>query len=129
MLILQAGSLYFAIVFGAGFVLGPIRLLWIVPRVGTRAAELIESPIMLLVIIVAARWVVRRLAVPSAFSIRLGMGGVALGLMLAAEFGFVLQLRGLNIEAYLASRDPVAGTLYYAMLVLFALMPLFVVRR
>lgn len=129
MLILQAGSLYFAIVFGAGFVLGPIRLLWIVPRVGTRAAELIESPIMLLVIIVAARWVVRRLAVPSAFSIRLGMGGLALGLMLAAEFGFVLQLRGLNIEAYLASRDPVAGTLYYAMLVLFALMPLFVVRR
>ncbi len=115
--------------FGAGFVLGPIRLLWVVPRVGSRIAEMIEAPIMLLVIIFAARWVVRRLAVPPAFSIRLGMGGLAMGLMLAAEFGFVLQLRGLSIEAYLASRDPVAGTVYYAMLVLFALMPLLVARR
>lgn len=129
MRIVQAGLLYFALVFGAGFVLGPIRLLWLVPRVGTRIAEMIESPLMLLVIIVAARWVVRRLAVSPAFSDRLGMGGLALGLMLAAEFGFVLQLRGLSIEAYLVSRNPVAGTLYYAMLVVFALMPLLVARR
>lgn len=57
------------------------------------------------------------------------MGGLALGLLLVAEFGFVLQLRGLTIDAYLAGRDPVVGTVYYAMLVLFALMPLFVARR
>ena len=43
MRILQAGVLYFALVFGVGFVLGPIRLFWIVPRVGTRVAELMES--------------------------------------------------------------------------------------
>jgi hypothetical protein len=29
--ILKAGVLYFALVFGAGFVLGTIRTLWIVP--------------------------------------------------------------------------------------------------
>ena len=46
--------------------------------------------------------------------------------MLAAEFGFVLRLRGISIGQYLASRDPVAGTLYYLMLVVFALMPLWV---
>jgi hypothetical protein len=28
---LKAGMLYFAIVFGTGFVLGPIRILWAVP--------------------------------------------------------------------------------------------------
>ena len=61
MRILKAGVLYFAIVFGAGFVLGPIRILWVVPRFGTRMAELIETPIMLVVTIIAARWVVRRL--------------------------------------------------------------------
>jgi len=52
---LRAGVLYFAVVFGAGFILGPIRLLWAVPRFGPRIAELMEMPIMLVVIVVAAR--------------------------------------------------------------------------
>jgi len=121
--------LYFALVFGAGFVLGTVRTLWIVPRVGTRTAELMETPIMLVVTIVAARWTVLRLAVPSAPSARLGMGGVALGLLLVAEFTLVLWLRGMSIREYLASRDPVAGAVYYVMLGVFAIVPLLVVRR
>ena len=40
--ILKAGVLYFALVFGAGFVLGPFRILWLVPHFGTRTAELLE---------------------------------------------------------------------------------------
>jgi hypothetical protein len=31
----EAGVLYFALVFGVGFVLGSIRTLWVVPRFGT----------------------------------------------------------------------------------------------
>ncbi len=46
MQILKAGALYFALVLGAGFVLGPIRILWVVPRIGTRMAELMETPII-----------------------------------------------------------------------------------
>ncbi len=129
MQILKAGVLYFALVFGAGFVLGPIRILWVVPRFGTRMAELMETPIMLVVTIVAARWIVRRLAVPSAPSSRLGIGCVALGLMLVAEFTLVLWLRGLSISEYLANRDPVSGTVYYMMLGVFAIMPLLVARK
>ena len=45
--------------------LGTVRTLWVVPRFGTRMAELMETPIMLVVTMVAARWIVRRLAVPS----------------------------------------------------------------
>jgi len=63
MRILQAGVLYFALVFGTGFVLGAIRTLWVVPRVGMRMAELMEMPIMLAVTIVAARWTILRLTV------------------------------------------------------------------
>ena len=129
MRIMKAGVLYFALVFGAGFVLGPIRILWVVPRFSTRIAELMEVPIMFVVIIVAARWIVRRLAVPSTLSIRLGMGCVAFGLLLVAEFTLVLWLRILSISDYLASRDPVSGTVYYVMLVVFAIMPLLVARR
>ena len=90
MQILKAGLFYFALVFGAGFLLGPIRLRWGVPRFGTRMAELMETPIMFVVVVVAARWIVRRLAVPSTPSCRLGIGCVALSLMLVAEFTLVL---------------------------------------
>jgi len=107
--ILKDGVLYFVLVFGAGFVLGTIRTLWVVPRFGMRIAELMETPIMLVVTIVAARWIVHRLAVPSVPSSRLGMGFVAPGLMLVAEFGFVLWLRRLSIREYLATRGPCVG--------------------
>ena len=107
---------------------GTIRTLWVVPRVGTRLAELLEAPIMLVVTILAARWTVLHLSVPRASSVRLTMGSIALVLMLVAEFGFVLWIRGLSIRDYLATRDPVSGTVYYLTLVAFALMPLLVCR-
>jgi hypothetical protein len=128
MRILKAGMLYFVFVFGAGFLLGPIRILWIVPRLGTRVAELLEAPIMFVITIVAARWIVRRLAVPSTASSRLSMGGIGLSLLLIAEFTLVLWLRGLSIREYLAGRDAVAATVYYVMLGAFAIMPLLVAR-
>jgi hypothetical protein len=129
MQILKAGVLYFAVVFGTGFVLGTLRTLWVVPRLGTRMAELLEMPVMLVVTIAAAWWIVRRLAVPPTPSRRLGMGGIALSLLLLAEFTVVLWVRGMSIREYLASRDPVSGTAYYVMLGGFAVMPLLVERR
>lgn len=129
MRVLKAGALYFAIVFGAGFALGAVRVLWLVPRLGERAAELAEAPVMLAVIAAAAWWVARRLAVPRAALARLGMGLIALALLLAVEFTVVLWLRGLTLETYFATRDPVAGAVYYAMLGVFAAMPLLVARR
>jgi hypothetical protein len=129
MQVLKPGVIYFALVFGAGFVLGALRISWVVPRFGTRIAELMEMPIMFVVTILAARWIIRRLTVPPTPSRRLGMGCVALGLMLIAEFTLVLSLRGLSIREYLASRDPVPGTVYYAMLGVFCIMPFLVARR
>jgi hypothetical protein len=111
MQVLKAGVLYFALVFGAGFVLGPIRILWVVPRFGTRMAELMETPIMFVVTLVAARWIVRRLALPPRAASRLGMGSIAPGLMLVAEFTLVLSLRGLSVQEYLATRDCVGNGL------------------
>lgn len=125
---LKAGALYFVLVFGAGFVLGPIRILWLVPRIGERAAELIEEPIMLAVIFLAARWITRRLAVPAAPGARLAMGFAGLALVLATEFSLVLGLRGLTLADYFAQRDPVAAAVYHAMLGVFALMPLLLAR-
>ena len=125
---LKAGVSYFALVFGAGFALGTLRVLLLVPRVGERTAELMESPIIIAVSYFAARWIVRRFAVPPAAGKRLGVGLIALALMLAFEFGFVLRLRGLTITEYFATRDPVSSPVYYLSLALFALLPLLVRR-
>jgi len=93
------------------------------PRVGVRTAELMEAPIMLMVIIAASRWMVRRFPEPSKSPSRLAMGFLALALMLCAEFALAHVLRGISMREYLANRDPVSGTVYYALLVVFAILP------
>ena len=67
--------------------------------------------------------------VPPTPSVRLGIGFLALVLMLVAEFALVTRLRGISISEYLATRDSVSGTAYYVTLIVFALMPLLVARK
>ncbi len=129
MQVLKAAALYFGVVFGTGLVLGPPRILWLVPRLGTMVAELIELPVMALVMVLAAHRVVSRLPVPATTPRRLGIGLFALCFLLLAEFTLVLWLRGLTIAEYLAGRDPVAGMVYAAMLALFAALPGLVARK
>lgn len=124
--VIKAGLCYFALTFGAGFLLGPLRILVLVPRVGVRAAELAELPVMIAVMWLAARWTMRRFHVPFSTRLRLASGAIASALLLAAEFSLVLPLRGLTLEQYFATRDPVSGAAYYASVVLLALMPLIV---
>jgi hypothetical protein len=61
---LKAGVVYFLLVFAVGWILGPIRELWAVPHFGRMAALLSEAVTMLIAMIVAARWVIRRVHVP-----------------------------------------------------------------
>ena len=119
---------YFALVFGAGFALGTMRVLWLVPRLGERASELAEAPVMLLVVFLSARWIVRRFDIPLAASARLAIGFGALALLLVFEFTLVLWLQGISVRESIARRDPVSGSVYVASLVVFALMPVLVRR-
>ncbi|MBI1356887.1 MAG: hypothetical protein GC160_21315 [Acidobacteria bacterium] len=118
--VVRAGLLYFLLVAAAGFVLGPIRVLWIAPRLGERTAELLEMPVMVGVIWFAARRTARRLDGAPA---RLAAGSLALALMLAVELTVVLQLRGLTLEQGLAARDPVSGSAYALALLFMAFAP------
>jgi hypothetical protein len=121
--VLTSAAAYFGLVFGAGFVLGTVRVLWIVPRIGTRAAELVESPLMLLVTIIAAAWINRRILAASSQAARLQVGLIALALLLAAEVGLGVILRGAPPLEILTDKDPVSGTVYYGLLGVFAAMP------
>jgi hypothetical protein len=127
--ILKAALVYFLIVFGIGSLLGPIRILFVVSRLGERMAELLEAPLMLLVIILAASWIVRRFQLPARLVYRLGAGVIAFIIGLVFEFSLVLTLRGLTLREYFEARDPIAAGVYYLTLTLFALMPLLVRRH
>jgi hypothetical protein len=124
---LKAGALYFALAFVAGWVLGPIRELLVIPRSNRLSGYLFEAPLMLIVIVLAARWVVRRVAV-SGFRARASVGLVALGLLLLAELGTTRWLRGLTLSNYLASFDSLPGVISLALFLLFAAMPVLVGR-
>jgi hypothetical protein len=87
-----------------------------------------EMPAMLVVIIVSARFITRRFALPAAASVRVGTGLLGLVLLLAAELLIAALLPGRSLAEYIASRDPVSGSVYLVMLALFALMPLMISR-
>ncbi|HEX7252342.1 MAG TPA: hypothetical protein VF376_05620 [Thermoanaerobaculia bacterium] len=129
MRVLKEGVAYFGVVFGIGFVLGTIRTLLVVPRVGAPAAELMETPIMLGVTFFAARWVVRRFAIPPGIARRFSVGLVGTALLIAAEFTLVLRLRGLTIREYEAGHSPTSQIVYLLSLGAVVIMPIWVDRR
>lgn len=124
----MAALAYFAIAFGIGFLLGTIRVTWLIPRLGVRYAELAEMPIMLLAVFFVARWVTQYFAVPPAATAWLIVGISALICLLLVEFTVVLWLQGITIAESFANRDLISGAAYIVSLILFALMPLLVNR-
>ncbi len=120
---LKPAVLYFALVLGTGFVLGSIRVPFVVPRLGERYAELLEMPIMFVAIVLAARHVVRRFTLSASPPLRLLVGFAALAMSIVAELLLAAWLQDRSVAQYIASRDPVSGSVYVGMLLLFALMP------
>ena len=105
-----------------------VRVPLLVPRLGVRIAELLEVPVMFLVIVLSARFVVSRFTLPPGARTRLSTGFVALALLVAAELSLAALVQGQTVTQYIASRDPVSGSVYLAMLGLFAAMPLLLAR-
>ena len=128
MQVLQAAVLYFLLVFGAGFVLGTVRVLLLVPLLGERTAELLEMPLMLIVTVVAARWIIRQKMDDHRLPATLAVGFIALGILLIAELVVGMRLRGMSTAEVFLDRDPVSGAAYYASLVFFAAMPAILTR-
>lgn len=127
--VLRSALIYFTLVFGAGFALGLVRVPLLVPRLGVRTAELLEMPVMLAVIVLSARFIVRRVPLPFGARHLLGIGAIALSLLLTAELLGALFLQRLSFDAWLASRDPVSTSIYAMVLLLFATMPWIIARR
>ena len=119
----RAALTYFAIVLGTGFVLGMFRVPILVPRIGERWAELAEMPIMAAVIFIAAGFVLRRYPEVCSPGRSLVAGFLALGLSVAAELGLAVALQDQTLTEFINSRDKVSGSVYIALLLVFAVMP------
>jgi hypothetical protein len=120
--ILTAALTYLGVVFGIAFVFGVVRVLWIVPILGLRNAEIAEQPAMLVVIFLAARWIVRRLGDQFTRVEILSVGVIAFALLI-----FVEVMVALFIQPKRPS-DTLSGVVYFAMLGVFALMPWLLTR-
>ena len=120
---IQAGLSYFAIVFGTGFVLGAFRVPLLVPRIGERWAELAEMPLMATVIFWAAGFILRRFQAVRSPMRALVAGLLALAMLMSAELTLATLLQEKTLGEYIASRDKVSGSVYLAMLLVFAAMP------
>lgn len=119
----RVALLYFALVFGAGFLLGLIRVWLLEPRIGPRWAELCEMPLMLLAICFSARWIVRGPGVELGSRQKLGVGLSAMASVLVVDFIVGVGLRGMRPLEVFTHRDPVSGTAYYLSLLMFGLLP------
>ncbi len=123
----SAGLAYWAVVFALGFVLGTIRVLWLAPLVGVVPATLIELPVMLTASWLAAGWLVRRFAIMRG-SEALVMGGLAFGLLMAAECALAVGLMGQTPAQWLADLRQPHALLGLAGQLVFALIPWWRVR-
>ena len=113
---IRAGFAYFAIVLGTGFLLGLLRVPFIVPRIGERWAELAEMPIMAVTIFCAAGYILRRFPEVHRSGRCLVVGFLALALAVCAELGLAVTLQSKTLAEYLGSRDKVSGSVYLVML-------------
>ena len=127
--IAAASVLYFAVVFGAGMLLGPIRVFWLEPRLGKSIAVLCEMPLLLTTMVVAARWLPGFARLSGARGPLVAMGLGALVLQQLADFIVGIMLRGLTLSEQLQNFETPAGVMYAVALLLFAAMPLLVNGR
>lgn len=119
----RAALMYFAMVLGTGFVLGVVRVPFIVPRLGERWAELAEMPLMAVVIYWSAGYILKRYPEVGSPGRAVAVGLAALALSVGAELGLAMVIQSQTLADFIASRDKVSGSVYLAMLVVFALMP------
>lgn len=128
MKVVLAGLSYFGLAFGAGFALGAMRVLFLVPRIGERYAELCEIPVMLVVIYYSARFIVSKFGLDHKSASAFLCGLIALVLLLSFEFTLVLYVRELSFSQYIDTRDLISGSAYVISLVIFWLMPIWLAK-
>lgn len=123
---LIAAFAYFLVLFTLGFVLGTIRVIFVVPRVGELVATIAEVPVMLIAAYFACRWAIRRWQASPAIAIRIAMVLWFLALLFVFEALLGAMLFGRSVDEQWTSLGSPAGVVGIAAQIIAALLPLFV---
>lgn len=124
MRIAAAAWFYFTSVFGAGFLLGTVRTLWLEPLVGPLIAVLFEAPFFLATMVFASRWVASAVHLNRAWA-KLALIGVgALFLQQGTDVAVGFGLRGIAPTGSLAQFATAPGLIHAALPLVFAAMPM-----
>lgn len=121
--VLTAAVIYFLLVFAAGLLMGPLRVLWLEPVLGEFLAVLCETPLLVIAMWYGAGAASRISRLQSGVGLHLVVGLTALAFQLVADTAVGFGLRGMVLGDQLAYFSTPAGAVYAASLVLFALMP------
>jgi hypothetical protein len=126
---IRAALACFALVFAAGFAFGTIRMLWLVPALGSEtAAVLAELPFMIAISWLAARFTVRRFAVPRGARAA-AMGALAFALLMGAEAALGILAFGQSAGEWARALFALPGILGLSGQIAFAFFPLIAARR
>lgn len=120
----KAGVSYFALVYMAGFMLGTLRVLFVVPWIGETAAVSLETPILLAASWMASRWCAATFQVAPNAKSGLLMGAVAFALLVVGELGVSVFAFGRSLESALAAFGSTPGMIGLSAQVAFGLLPL-----
>ncbi len=123
-----ATAVWFGVVFGAGFVLGTLRVFLVEPWAGARCAQLVEMPVMVGIAFLLARRLHRRTQGLSARA-RLRVGVFAMSFLLAFERLVGFATRGDRPFDPVLGSDPWVGAGFLVALGVVAGLPWWVARR
>lgn len=126
--VIAAAAVYFILVMAAGFVLGSVREVLLVPLLGRPVAEPLEAPFLLAAILLAARAALRWLPLPPKAALRLAMGILSLCLVLITEAALSPLVRG-SVQAWLDSFTPLTLALSAVLWIAHATAPAIVRRQ
>jgi len=125
---MNAGLTYGALAFAAGALLGPVRELLLAPLLGGLPAALVEAAALAVLLWLAARCVVVRMAAPSPRA-RAVVAGVALVVIVACDVGLGLLLDWSGVAGARAPRGVAERLVGLPLLAWLVAMPLLVRRH
>ena len=127
MRVLVTGTFYVATVFAAGFVLGVLRTLVLVPLLGALWAVLFELPVILTIAWLVCARILRRWPLTPSAAAR--MGAVAFSLLMLVEASMSNLLAGRSLMEHLALYAELPHQLGLAGQLAFAVLPWIQARR